>query len=1084
MNYLLWRIVAAAALVVNSATLVAQLTESGLKGTVTDPAGAAISGASVSIRHEATGASRAAVTGESGTFLMAGVSPGSFTITVTHTGFQPFERAGLMLTTGQTAGIAVKLDLADVRTGIEVNASEAIIPVATEARLGDAFAARQIASLPMPGRDIFLLPKLSAGATVIPGAANSTKLFNSPVITVNGNRYRGNNYVLDGAVNVNPNNTGEPGIVPSLESIEEAQIQTGNFSGEYGRGNGSVVNLRTKSGTNDLHGRLWEYTRNSALNARNFFAASRPPQVFNQFGGNAGGPIVKNRTFFFASYEGTRGVAGQALTYQVETPEFRNYAITSNPRGVAAQLLQRYPAPPPQPGAGGARYAGQIDLATPAGTIPAVGRAAVVLRNYSLFDQYLGRVDHSFNEGLDRITARWIAEKQRDDGNSASAPATLARAVRGMRGPYNGDFGNLNLAYTKVFGRSVNDFRFSFQQIYSGRGNPEAVVPDISITGITMGFGDVFPNRTRLRTYEVRDTVTFDRGRHSLRAGGEMRRIFKGIQIGPATAGAFSFASLAEFAADRPFRQTLTVNPVTGLPTGFPRYFTVYETSGFVQDDWKVTPKLNVNLGLRHDYFGDAQEREGRLSSLIWGPGDNFAERLRNASVGRVTSLYRPQRTNFSPRIGLAFDPFGDGKTSLRAGFSIAYVPHHGQSISGARALPPDAVQGVIQPAAAVGTRILYTIPVQNNPEFGRGLNPQGGVLSRPGEPAIRTTGFVVNPTIKTQYSQNWFFNTQREIAKGWIVEVGYVGTRGVNLERIDDANRFSGDLADGRLDRINRNFDVLLFVTNGVNSSYHAMTVELRRQFSKGFSVQANYRWSKWLDTSSDTSTGQFADNSEPGKGAAVIDCLRCEKGRSMFDIPRRLSGNLVWASPSRKNPLLSGWETSAVLTLQSGRPFSVWNGAPSRIVNGVNLGGDYNLDGGGGAVGGGFYDRPNAPRDSPGSFTRQQYLDGLFSPTIFPAPAFGQPGNLGRNTFRGSPFGTLDLAVARNFNIRSEVRKLQFRIEAFNVTNHVNLYLPNADLSLALRADGTFSPNSLFGKSTQAFDARAVQASIRFLF
>lgn len=160
------------------------------------------------------------------------------------------------------------------------------------------------------------------------------------------------------------------------------------------------------------------------------------------------------------------------------------------------------------------------------------------------------------------------------------------------------------------------------------------------------------------------------------------------------------------------------------------------------------------------------------------------------------------------------------------------------------------------------------------------------------------------------------------------------------------------------------------------------------------------------------------------------------------------------------------------------------MWNGAPSRIVNGVNLGGDYNLDGGGGAVGGGFHDRPNAPRDSPGSFTRQQYLDGLFSPTIFPAPAFGQPGNLGRNTFRGSPFGTLDLAVARNFNIRSEVRKLQFRIEAFNVTNHVNLYLPNADLSLALRADGTFAPNSLFGKSTQAFDARAVQASIRFLF
>ena len=233
---------------------------------------------------------------------------------------------------------------------------------------------------------------------------------------------------------------------------------------------------------------------------------------------------------------------------------------------------------------------------------------------------------------------------------------------------------------------------------------------------------------------------------------------------------------------------------------------------------------------------------------------------------------------------------------SIRSGFSLAYQPHHGQSISGARALPPDALDGVIQPANGIGTQILYDIPVPYNPEFGRGLNEFGGVQSRPGEPPIRITGFVVNPTVKTQYTESWFLNGQRRLGQHWVVELGYAGTQGVNLERIDDVNRFTGDLLDGREDRLNPNFGVLLFVTNGVSSSYHAFTSELRREFANGFSLQANYRWSRWLDTSSDTSTGQFQDNAEPGKGAQDIACLRCERAPSLFDVPHRFASSLVY--------------------------------------------------------------------------------------------------------------------------------------------------------------------------------------------
>ena len=385
------------------------------------------------------------------------------------------------------------------------------MPVAREGRLSDNFVASKIADLPLPQRDIFLLPKLSAGATAIAGSASSTKLSNSPVVTVNGNRYRGNNYVLDGAVNVNPNNTGRPAIVPTLESVEEAQVETGNFSSEFGRGNGAVINLRTKSGTNEIHGRLWEYHRNTRLNARNFFAVTRPPVVFNQFGASVGGPVIKNKTFFFGSYEGTRSVLGQALTFQVETPEFRDYVQRTTPDSVAAQLLRRYPAPTPQASSGPSKYVGQINLTTPEGSLPAIGRAAVTLRNYSYSDQ-IGRLDHSFNEGLDKISVRWISENQGDIGKASSSPATLGKAVRGSFGPFSGTFSNLNLGHIHVFKRAVNHARFSFQYLYAARGSEDAVVPDVTITGISAPFGDVFYNPSRFRTYEVRDTLTLDRG--------------------------------------------------------------------------------------------------------------------------------------------------------------------------------------------------------------------------------------------------------------------------------------------------------------------------------------------------------------------------------------------------------------------------------------------------------------------------------------------------------------------------------------------------------------------------------------------
>ncbi len=1067
----------------------AQITETALRGNVSDSAGNLIVASAVVAQNDATAQISTTTTNDSGDFVFPSLPSGSYTIYVRVPGFKTYQLKNLKLNVGQTAALKIKLEIGDVSATVEIGGDESLQQVSSEARISDNFTRQAISELPLPQRDVFALSKLSAGATAIPGAANSTKLTNSPVITVNGNRYRGNNYVLDGALNVNANNTGEPMIVPSVEVIEEIQVQTNNFSAEFGRGNGSVVNMRTKSGTNDLRGQIWNYHRNASLNARNFFAVERAPQVYNQFGGSLGGAIIKKKTFFFASYEGTRHALAKSLSFLVETPELRNYVAQTRPNSIANRLFKNYAAPTPNRVGSGYQtpsppLCSQVTAANPCNlqsiyllvAVP-IANASVNLRDYIRFDQYLGRVDHSFNEDKDKFSFRWIAEYQKDQGGTSSATATNGKAVRGQRGFYDGAFGNFNFGYTKLLKNAANDLRFSAGFVNANRGNDDALIPDITITGITAPFGDSFNQRTKLRTYEIRDTFSLVRGNHTIRFGGEGRRIFKGLSIGPATAGNYTFTSLLSFINDQPFRQILTVDPKTGKPTAFPRYFRLVEAGFFAQDDWKVNRRLNLNLGVRWDYFGDAKERDGVLSSIILGDGSGFRERIATAAVGRVERLYKPELTNFSPRVGIAFDPFGSGKTSVRAGFSLAFQPHHGQSIAGARALSPDAVQIVAQPNAAspsqgFGTRILYGIPVPFNSEFARGLNAFGGINPLPGQRAPRPTGFVVNPTIKTQYSESFFLNVQRQIGAGWIAEIGYNGTLGINLERIDDINRFAGDLLDGNEDRLNPNFGTLLFVTNGVNSSYHGATFEIRKSFSKGFSMQANYRFSKWLDTSSDTSTGQFADNSEPGKGAQDANCLRCERARSLFDIPHRFSFAGVWSPTLYANQngltkhLLKNWQMSAIFTAQSGRPFSVWNGAAS------SAGGDYNRDGGGGAVGGGFYDRPNVLTNINGNFSRQDYINGLFTRNDFATPTPGTNGNLGRNTFRGLPYTTLDVSLARKIFF-TETKCLILKIEAFNALNNVNLFLPNADLSLAN-----------FGKSTQAFEPRTLQASVKFMF
>ena len=1063
----------------------AQFTEATLKGTVSDTSGAVAPHAQVVAENQGTGQVRSTVSDSGGAFSIPDLPSGIYTVRVSVSGFKTYEHHDLELSVGKMTEIDVHLEVGEIKETVEVNGLTAKVPVSTEGRLSDTFLTNQINDLPIPQRDVFFLPSLSAGATNIPGAAYSYKLTNSPAVTVNGNRYRGNNYVLDGSVDSFTYNQGEPSIVPSLESLAEVQVQTGNFSSEYGRGNGSVVNMRTKSGSNQFHGNVWEYHKNAAMNARNFFAAKTVPLVFNEFGANLGGPIVKNKTFFFGSYEAMRDALGQALAFQVETPEFRNYVLNTYPSGVAATLLKQFPAPTPSPGSGGKLYQGEVDITTPQGpVIPGLGTAHDTLRDNLRSDQYLARVDQTFSS-KDMLTGRWISEYQRSNGSILTgAPASsLAEAMRGFHEPFNGFFGNLNIAEVHVLNHLVNDARFSFSDEVIGYTRPFSPFPVINITGVTAPFGDPSVLGDRFRVYEGRDTVDRDIGKHLLRFGGEVRKLALVENVGVPAAGTFFFNNLLNFAADNPFEQVRVVNPATGQPTPTQRDFTIYETGLFVQDDWKATSRLTLNLGVRHDYFGSPSERDGRLSNVIWGSGSTFNERFANASVGHVSKLYSAQKLNISPRIGLAYDPFGNGKSSIRAGYSIAYEPAHGKTIMNGTSNPPYAIQAILQPNVGIGTNILYGIPVPFNAQFQTALNAQGGVQATPGKAPIRISPWLINPNLKTQYSESWFFNIEREISHNWIVELGYVGTNGINLERREDINRFDGDLSDGTQNRLNPNFAGVSYATNGVTSTYNAMTAEIRHRVGTGLTLQANYRWSKWLDTSSDTATSSFPDDTEVNKGAENVNCLKCERGRSIFDIPQRFTVSAVWTSKiSRSAGLVrklgDNWQISTIIAAQSGRPFGVYCAAS------LQAGCDWNQDGGGG-ISSGFYDRPNAPASGAvkPSFGKQDFLNGVFNPNIFPTPAPGTDGNLGRDVYRGPRQFNVDLALARGFRVR-ESKELQIRLETFNTLNNVNLFLPNSDMSLALTPSKTFSSTSSFGKSTQAFDPRILQVSARFVF
>ncbi len=1111
----------------------AQYTDGSIAGIITDPSSASIPGATVRVTNTETGEISTVITDSSGYYKVVHLRPGKYQVRAERTGFKVSKTDGVVVNVDTTNRVDFKMQLGAVTETVEVSGGVPLVQT-EDSRLADIISTKEVLDLPLNGREVYQLLTLQPGVTATNAPANSSVPSSSSGLTFNfgfisnGATPRANNFVLDGLSNNNEWLGGTPLITPSVDAIQEFQIQTLNFSAEYGRNDGAIANVVTRSGTNSFHGSAYDFLRNSALNARNYFdqPGEKAPVVQNLFGFSLGGPIRKDRTLFFGSYEGSRRKDGAPGIFTVETPQFRNLVETTLPDSLAAMFYQNFPAPDCNPGTavdvGSIPPPAEGPLAPPGPPdgIPdyCVASSQRVAANNN--NQYLVRVDHKFREH-DQFYARWINTSSYAD---ASRGELYSANLRGFRAPLNGFFSDLGTGYNHIFSNSMmNDFRFSYSRNNSKIGFQvppgSQIAQTLQAAGTPNDFGNLYfidgtiaiggetyvPRSFVFNSFSIADTLSKVIGQHSLKFGFQFRRVQENSNYEISTHPIYAFTTIFNFANDEPLEVQGDANrdpssPLFGQFVGTPRHFRWNQPALFVQDDWKVRRNLTVNLGLRWERYGSPSETNGLLANMIFPSGYNLTQagivqEMPEAKVGRVSQLWKAQNHNFAPRIGLSWDPTGSGKMALRAGYSIAYQEPYSNLYSQTRFDPPDASFALSYPALGFGTNINYTFPFQPSPDFKAPVNPQGGIEG------LKVNPEGVLPDLKTAYSEQWFLGIQREFARSYGVTVNYVGTRGLKNYTREDYNRFDGDICsptacDFVANNLNIAFGQTTYVSNEGYSFYHGLNAQLRKTFSGGVNFVANYTFGKVLDNVTEGGLGDYGNvNAYADLYAGVQDLSkpRADYGPSEFDVRQRFTLTGTWDIPKphfggAREKVLGGWQLNGIVNLQSGRPFDVFCGLA------WYQGCDFNMD----SL---DYDRPNSPANVARSgYSKHQFVSGVFGDNTrsvsvsgittsaaidqfcpnglvpfyvgTPCIPVSSDGNLSRNAFRGPGFKDVDMSLFKNTKVNERLN-VQFRAEAYNLFNRTNLYNPNDDMG------GAF-----FGQSTAAFASRQIQFGLKLLF
>lgn len=1105
----------------------------GIQGIVRDASGASVPGAEVKVTNKDTNSTRTTATSEGGVYSISGLAPGRYRVTIEKTGFATSELDDVTIAAEQVQALNVELTVGQATQTVTVTDS-ALPSIQTEnATISGAITNREVEALPSFGRDPYRLIQLApgtfgnnaraagGGSQNLPGNAGpggtsqSASIFqteNQPQVTANGTRNTSNSFLIDG-VSVNSLNWGGAAVVtPNSESIKEIRIDVSSYTAEHARAGGAQVMVVSKNGTNEWHGSglvRWARPDWNAFQRWNGPTADvqRVNDRFNQFAASVGGPIVRNKLFFFFSYETLRLNSVTTGSNWFETPQYLQAVQAAKPNSIAAKIAG-YPGE-------GASYttisqtadcavagiaacaeirdgSGLIGLdigsplRTPLGTrdptwvsggptgvgggldgVPDIMFVNTINPRRQKAEQYNGRLDYQATANDLIAFSTYMTPVNTTNFNG---PARAANFWINDR---------LNHAETLMWNRTVspnllNEARFSvsrwsWDEVESNPQEPWGL-PQIAIDSLNgaevQRLGAPGPGIFAQTTYNIRDTASWVRGSHIVKFGGDLYWEQNNATRASSGRPTFYFRNLWDFANDAPFQEGGSFDPRTGVPTIVQKYIRSGIYGFFVQDDWKLRPNLTLNLGLRWEYFDPLSEKYDQISNAVFGSGANTLTDLRMRLGGK---LYNGNKNNWAPQIGFAWRPNrNSSRVVMRGGFGIGYTRTEGAILSNFAGNPPFVSSQTLE-----GSNILYAVPDNVQQFYDWPANPAAVLTIDP------TTNLPVSSSaldlnvypdrMPTPATYRWSLETQYDLGGDWVATLGYQGSRSRHYSRQLNLNWFFPQNRNPAL----RN--VFMF-TNDSNAYYDAFLAQVRHRFSRSFEIDAQYRWATTIDTGSNVfNMGQYPFD---------FSYLR---GRSDFDVRHNVKLFGVW-NPTffRGNnwmeKIAGGWQISGILNWHTGFPWTpVYNGTSCNVIYtgsgycdlrpGAYFGGagsDYSND---------AFRQPNG--NFPGGAYQYFAVPEFASNNTIPPP----PG-VGRNVFRGPGFLGLDMSFQKSFGLPSmkvlgENARIEARADFFNVFNNLNL----TNISNVIGSSPT-QATPTFGQALGASAGRVINLQARFSF